>query len=80
MATITTTDGIKIRTQTNSPYVVIVTSQYRDEPLTAYVEKRSASLDTLRTHLRRKGNYFGVDGSRTTRAIYSVLTGELVKQ
>lgn len=68
MATITTEHGTKVRTQTNSPYVLIVEGDKG-----AYVAKRSANLTTLRTALRRAGGVVSRYGAKTT-----VVNGKIV--
>jgi trehalose utilization protein len=71
MAVITTESGIKVRTATKSPYVLI--GEFEGE---AFVAKRSASVATLRTH---QGRVQSFGAGHATYGVYEVASGARVR-
>lgn len=68
-STIHTPHG-RVRTATKSPYVLVLAYEGHGP----FIERRSASVDTLRTVARR----YGIPRGLVYRAIHRVSTGEVV--
>lgn len=68
MAVIVTESGLKVSTATKSPYILVV-----EDERGAEVEKRSASLETLRAALRRAGGAHKTHGAKTTVVNYEIV-------
>lgn len=72
--TITTPKGHKVRCTSHRRFFVIA-----DRPDSATVELRTDNLETARTLVRRKGNFFGSNGAFVVRSIFDSRRKEVVR-